>query len=112
MSMRDITNEEFEAMQARSREKEYLLVDVRQPEEYRASHLPGATLIPLQDLPERIDELPQDRNIVFYCRSGKRSQAAAIFLAAQPRAAGEVYTMDGGMLAWPDPVPLAEESPA
>ena len=95
MSMRDITNEEFEAMQARSREKEYLLVDVRQPEEYRASHLPGATLIPLQDLPERIDELPQDRNIVFYCRSGIRSRAAAAVLVGASQAAGYGWMKTG-----------------
>ena len=100
MSMRDITSEEFEAMQARTREKEYLLVDVRQPEEYRASHLPGATLIPLQDLPERIDELPQDRNIVFYCRSGIRSRAAAAVLAGMRQFKGDMLNLSGGIIGW------------
>ncbi len=100
MSMREITNEEFEAMQARSREKEYLLVDVRQPEEYRAGHLPGATLMPLQDLPERIEELPQNRNIVFYCRSGIRSRAAATALAGMQEFKGDMLNLSGGMIGW------------
>ena len=81
-------------------ERDYVLVDVRQPDEYLKGHIPGSVLLPLAELPARMAELPPDRDVFFYCRSGKRSQAAAIFLAAQPREAGEVYTMDGGMLAW------------
>lgn len=100
MSMREITNQEFAAMQARSSEKKYLLVDVRQSEEYRAGHLPGATLIPLQDLPERIDELPQDRNIVFYCRSGIRSRAAAAALAGMREFQGDMFNLSGGIIGW------------
>ena len=100
MSMQDITGEEFGALQARSWEREYLLVDVRQPEEYRAGHLPGAVLIPLQDLPERIDELPVDRNIVFYCRSGIRSRAAAMALAGMPEFQGDMLNLSGGIIGW------------
>lgn len=85
---------------ARRGEGDYVLVDVRQPDEYLKGHIPGSLLLPLAALPARMAELPRDRDVFFYCRSGKRSQAAAIFLAAQPRVAGEVYTMEGGMLAW------------
>jgi len=47
---------------------EALLLDVRPAEEYRAGHLPGAVLMPLEELEERLSELPRDRPIVAYCR--------------------------------------------
>ena len=54
-----------EWMSAR-RSDEYVLLDVRQPEEYEAGHLPGARLIPLGELEGRLDELPRDRPVVVY----------------------------------------------
>lgn len=77
-----------------------VLIDVRQPEEFSGElgHIPGAQLIVLDDLPERIQELPKDRQIVFICRSGGRS-ARACALALQNDFT-EVYNMQGGMLAW------------
>ncbi len=59
------------------------LVDVREPHEWRAGHVPGATLIPLADLPARGPvELPdRDAPILLYCRTGARSGRAAQFLA-------------------------------
>jgi len=58
------------------------LVDVREPWEYAQGHAPGALLIPLGDLPRRLDELPQarDRELHMICRSGARSASAAAFL--------------------------------
>ena len=47
-------------------EKEYQLVDVRQPDEYSQGHIAGATLLPLGELSARLSELPQDREIIFY----------------------------------------------
>lgn len=82
------------------RESDYLLVDVRQPDEYLGGHIPGSVLLPLGELPARLDELPLDRDVVFYCRSGKRSMAAAVLFADHPRTGGEVYNVAGGMLAW------------
>ena len=59
------------------------LVDVREPYEWQAGHVPGATLIPLADLPARFaEELPdRDAPILLYCRTGARSGRAALFLA-------------------------------
>jgi phage shock protein E len=52
-------------------------VDVRSPQEYGSSHLPGASNIPLQELPQRLKELePKDQDVVLYCLSGARSSAA------------------------------------
>ncbi|MEI7972949.1 MAG: rhodanese-like domain-containing protein [Bdellovibrio sp.] len=77
-----------------------LLIDVRQPDEFTGElgHVPGAQLIVLDELPERIQELPRDRRIVFICRSGGRSaRACALAMENNFR---EVYNMQGGMLAW------------
>ena len=48
------------------REDEYLLVDVRQPEEYAAEHLPGANLMVLNTLENKLDQLPKDKDLIFY----------------------------------------------
>ncbi len=74
------------------------LLDVRQPEEYEEGHIPGAFLIPLPELPDRISELKGRDRIIAYCRSGRRSLAAARLIAGEMDA--EVYSMDGGILAW------------
>ena len=97
---REIGVDEARAYMARGREKNYLLVDVRQPDEYAREHIPGAVLIPLGELPSRLGELPPDRDILFYCRSGMRSRGAAIFAGSRPRNAGTIYNLTGGMLAW------------
>src|SRR5699024_1578942 len=47
---------------------EMLVLDVRSEVEYRAAHLPGAASIPWDELPQRWEEIPQDRNVVVYCR--------------------------------------------
>lgn len=73
------------------------LLDVREPEEYVAGHIAGAHLIPLGELPRRINELPRDREILCVCRSGSRSRAAAQQLAA---AGLRSVNLNGGMLAW------------
>jgi adenylyltransferase/sulfurtransferase len=75
-----------------------LLIDVREPHEYAASHLPGAMHIPLGELQARIEEIPQGRAHVFVCRSGARSlQAASI---ASEHAIEGAANLEGGLLAW------------
>lgn len=51
--------------------------DVREPDEYREAHVPGAALIPLGDVVERSDELPTSGEVLIICRSGGRSRSAA-----------------------------------
>lgn len=97
---RDISVEGLREYMARHEENEYLLVDVRQPDEYAQGHIAGSVLIPLGEIPQRMQELPVDKDIVFYCRSGKRSRGAAIFVGSRPYAAGTVFNMTGGILAW------------
>ena len=96
----DISVERLREYMVRRQEDEYVLVDVRQPDEYVQGHIPGAVLIPLAEIPKRLDELPVDKDVVVYCRSGKRSKAAALFISSRPYVAGTVFNMSGGILAW------------
>ena len=57
-----------------------VIVDVRQPEEWVLGTLPGALLIPMTELLDRIDELPKDRPILSVCRSGNRSERVTAYL--------------------------------
>jgi phage shock protein E len=75
-----------------------LLLDVRTPEEFNQQHLPGAVNVPVQELDRRWAEVgPRDRDVVVYCRSGRRSSSAAEIL----RAHGFTKVHDlGPMSAW------------
>ncbi len=74
------------------------LLDVREPAEYEQARIGGATLVPLGTLPQRLGELPKDRTIVVYCRSGRRSAQAVAFL--RENGFDAVQNLTGGMNAW------------
>jgi rhodanese-related sulfurtransferase/rubrerythrin len=76
----------------------FTLLDVRQPAEYDAEHLPGAKLIPLPELGARLSELDADKPTVVYCAIGGRSRVAAQVLAA--KGFREVLNLSGGIKAW------------
>src|SRR5690606_6143402 len=59
------------------------IIDVREPDEYAAAHVPGSVLLPLGQVVERFGELPVDRPLYLLCHSGARSGQAAEWLAAQ-----------------------------
>ena len=56
------------------------IVDVRQPDEYEEAHVPGAVLIPLGEVQERVDEIPADGPVYVICSSGARSMRASEWL--------------------------------
>ena len=74
------------------------VLDVRTPEEWNEFHAPNTTLIPLDQLPSRLNEVPRDRQIVVVCRSGNRSQEGRDILLG----AGfeQVTSMTGGLNEW------------
>lgn len=74
-----------------------LILDVRTPDEFRTGHISGAKLIPLNELPRRMNELPQDKEILCVCRSGSRSGAAVGQLT---RAGYNAVNLRGGMIGW------------
>jgi rhodanese-related sulfurtransferase len=74
------------------------LLDVREPWEFVAGHVPGAELIPLGELEQRVAEVPRDRPVFAICHSGQRSLAAAGYL--QALGYRDVVNVDGGTAAW------------
>ena len=85
-------------------EKPPFLLDVRQPHEWDIVNLEsdGAVMIPLAELPDRLDEIPTDREIVVYCRTGARSASAAQMLVEE--GFSSVFNFVGGLHAWVDEV--------
>jgi rhodanese-related sulfurtransferase/rubrerythrin len=78
--------------------EEYILLDVRQPEEYEEGHMPGSRLIPVGELHQRLDELDRTKPAIVYCRAGVRgANAAGVLLNA---GFDDVWNMSGGILAW------------
>lgn len=77
---------------------EFTLLDVRQPKEYEATHIPGARLLPLPELEDRLGELDPSRPVLTYCAVGGRSRAAAQYLAGH--GFEEVLNLQGGIKAW------------
>jgi adenylyltransferase/sulfurtransferase len=78
------------------------MLDVREPHELTICRIGGATLIPMGELPHRLDELPADRDIVVVCRSGTRSARVVAFL--RDRGFARAVNLHGGMLDWIDKV--------
>jgi hydroxyacylglutathione hydrolase len=79
-------------------EGEALAVDVRAPGEREQKHVDGSISIPLNQLPDRLNELPRTRNILVYCAGGYRSSIAASLL--QQRGFVHVSEIAGGLAAW------------
>ena len=75
-----------------------VVIDVREQYEYDEGHIPGVTLIPLGSVPNRLDEIPTDKEVIFVCRSGNRSSHATQFL--QQQGFENIHNMLGGMNAW------------
>ena len=74
------------------------VLDVRTQEEWDEYHAPNTTLISLDQLPTRVDELPQDQEIVVICRSGNRSQVGRDILL--DAGFDQVTSSAGGLKAW------------
>ncbi|RDW16624.1 rhodanese-like domain-containing protein [Oceanobacillus chungangensis] len=77
------------------------IIDVREDEEVAQGKIPGATHIPLGELPDRLNELSKEKQYYMVCRSGARSGRASAFLEAEGY---NVTNMAGGMLDWEDEV--------
>lgn len=94
-----VTEIDSETLQARlSKGEELLLLDVRTPSEVSQGTLPNALHIPMAVIPVRSSELPKDREIVVYCRSGARSYHTCQFLAQQ--GFENTVNLRGGIIAW------------
>ncbi len=89
--------------QAQDRREPLFLLDVREPQEFQICRIPGSTLIPLGELPNRLGEIPSGPGappIVVHCKSGVRSAKAVKLL--RDRGLGDARNLKGGILAWID----------
>jgi molybdopterin/thiamine biosynthesis adenylyltransferase/rhodanese-related sulfurtransferase len=91
-----------EVKQKLDRGDDFTLIDVREPHEYQIAKIPGSILIPLGQLPNRLQELDKNADIVAHCKSGGRSQKAIDLL--KQSGFQNVRNMTGGILAWSDKV--------
>jgi rhodanese-related sulfurtransferase len=90
-----------EALQARlERGDTVLVVDLRQPWEYHAGHIPGAMSLFIEEVPVRLAELPTDRDIVFQCWHGHTSLDVAAYVIEQGWPASRIASLSGGMAGW------------
>ena len=77
-----------------------VVLDLRDPGEYRAGHVPGALNIPEPELERRLGELDPGRSLVLYCIAGKRTRSAERTLLAHGFA--DIRHLDGGLTGWLD----------
>ena len=78
--------------------EDYIILDVRNQDEYDEVHIEGAVLIPVDTLEGRLNELPEDKPIITYCKAGGRSATATAILVENGFT--EVYDMSGGITEW------------
>jgi rhodanese-related sulfurtransferase/rubrerythrin len=99
-----LSAEELRVFIENQKEKSYLLIDVRQPSEYEQGHIPGAKLMPLPEVEARLFSLPSDRDLIFYCQSGGRSQWAASLAGEGEVSEKNVYHLRNGILGWKEKI--------
>jgi len=75
-----------------------LLVDIRTPGEVAQGIIPNAAYLPMHSIPVRMSELPKDKEVVLYCRSGARSYHACAYLIEQ--GFDNVINLRGGIIGW------------
>jgi len=95
----DMQEIEVDELAARLERGEATIVDVRRPDEWEEAHIDGASLVTLDGLADRLDELPRDETLLVICRSGGRSAVATETLV---EAGFDAVNVTGGMLAWID----------
>ena len=82
-----------------ARHPQHLFVlDVRSPQEYAEGHVPGAVNVPHDQLASRLAEVPKDKDVVVYCRTGRRTALATEMLAANGYK--RISHLEGDMQAW------------
>jgi rhodanese-related sulfurtransferase len=86
------------AARIRTAPKDVLLLDVREPYERELAHIEPSLHIPMREVPERLAEIPKEREVIVYCHGGARSAMVAGFL--ETRGYPRVINLAGGIDAW------------
>lgn len=92
-----INKDELQAL-LQNPDDQTVIIDVREPFEYEAAHIPGVPLIPMGEIPYRLEEFDPAKDYVLICRSGSRSFEVARFL--RHNGLERVHNYSGGMLNW------------
>ena len=82
--------------------EDLFVLDVRNPNEFQICRIPGTVFLPLPELPNRLSEVPKDREVILHCKSGMRSAKAIEFLKSQGYS--KLVNLTGGILAWSEKV--------
>jgi rhodanese-related sulfurtransferase len=96
--MRPIAPAQLAAWLADAGREKPVLLDVREPWELEKARIPGATHIPMREVPARLGELDPDQEVVAICHHGGRSQQVALFL--EKNGFSKVHNLAGGVDAW------------
>ena len=96
--MRQISASDLAAWLADASRPKPLLLDVREPWEYEKARIEGAQLVPMREVPARLDELDPERDVVAICHHGGRSQQVALFL--EKTGFRKIHNLVGGVDAW------------
>lgn len=95
--MDKLTIEPAEVRDMRQKGVQFFLLDCREPWEYQTAHIEGATLIPMRQIPRKLNDIPKDVPVVVYCHAGVRSFNAASWLKQQ---GVDALSMNGGIDEW------------
>lgn len=79
------------------RKDKFVLLDVREQDEYDTARIEGSTLIPMGTIPQRLADIPKDQEVVVHCHHGGRSARVAAFLIQNGYKA---FNLAGGINAW------------
>ena len=96
--MKQISASELAAWLADASRDPPLLLDVREPWEYEKARIAGAQLVPMREVPARLSEIDQGKDVVAICHHGGRSQQVALFL--EKAGYQKVHNLAGGVDAW------------
>lgn len=99
MEIPEITVQDLQRL--RDTKADFILLDVRNPDEYAFCQI-GGYLIPMSELPNRLNELNPEQKIVIHCHAGGRSRRATAFLIEQ--GFKDVANLRGGITAWSDEI--------
>lgn len=89
------------AKQFQDESKGNMIIDVREVHEYKRGHIQGAVNIPLSQFPQRMGEIPKDKQVFLYCQSGMRSKQAAKLLSRNGYT--DLAHLNGGISTWSGP---------
>jgi rhodanese-related sulfurtransferase len=98
MHISEVSPEQLKARLERG--DQVVVVDLRQPWEYHAGHIPGALSLFIEEVPARLHELPTDVDIVLQCWHGHTSLDVAAYVIQQGWSASRIASLSGGIAGW------------